>query len=443
MTRSTAPLRSALRVAKRLACAVAVLFFPSAALALPAPQSGVLPHGGTYLIAADAQAPTAAIDLWFRAPADGYAAPVPGIARVAAAAAAASRLVTGRTLAETVAQAGGNLTIAVYPDLVAIDVIVPPSAARRVLASLTAAYFSASIDAASLEAGEKDTIVQVVQQQYEADVLAQDALFGALFSSGPATQPPIPLGPDQLSHLQLSAVRDFAQRAFRSSNAFLTMAGDVDETMLSVVTDGSGVAAPDAPIYSKPAASSAKSATVRGGEPGIGIGWLGPPIADERAATALDFVADYLFNSGDGTVIKAFERAGSSAYLHGQFITLHDPGIMLVTLENTSDQSLEQKVLEAIAALQKPLDAQTFAAAREAFIYHIDTQTQTPGEQADMLGWYAAEGAAAYAPGGSEYERIARSLDPDFVAATVRRYLSHPVTVRVLVSPQTQTGSST
>jgi predicted Zn-dependent peptidase len=429
-------------VKRLIAFALAASLAPSAALALPSPQTGTLPHGGTYFVAPDSTAPSAAIDLWFRAPADGYAGSTPGIARIAAAAAAASKLVTGKTLAETVAQLGGNLAISVYPDILAVGVTVPPSAARRVLAAITSAYFAPAIDAAALQAGEKDTVVQVVQQQYESDVLAQDALFATLFSSGPASLPPIPMGPAQVTRVQLSDVQDFARRAFRAGNAFLTMAGDVDDSMLSAVTDGNGATPPDNPIDSRTAAA-ASSTTTQGEEPGIGIAWLGPPIADERAATALDFVADYLFNSSDGTVVTAFRRDGSHVYLRGQFITLHDPGVMLVTLEGTGDQALEQQVLRSVAALRQPLDPATFAAAREAFIYRITAQTQTPGAEADMLGWYAAEGAASYAPGGQEYERVARSLDADFVAATVRRYLSQPATVRVVVPAPSPEGSST
>lgn len=425
-----------------LACALAACLAPSAALALSAPQSGTLAHGGTYYVVADAQAPTAAIDLWFRAPADGYDGSTPGIARIAVASAAAARLANGRTLAESVAQAGGNLSISVYPDLASVSVIVPPSAARRILASMTAAYFAPQIDAAALEAGEKDTVVQVVQQQYEADVLAQDALYGMLFTSGPASRPPIPLSTSDVTRVTPGAVQSFAQRAFRSANAFLTLAGNVDAGILSAVTDGGGAAPPDQPIDSRPNAS-VSATTAQGQEPGIGIAWLGPPIADERAATALDFVSDYLFNGIDGTVLAALRRSGTQAYVHGQFITLHDPGVMIVTIDGSGDQTLQGVVLQAVAALQQPLDPATFNAAREAFLYHITEQTQTPGEEADMMGWYAAEGAASYAPGGDEYARVARSLDPDFVAATVRRYLSHPATVRILVPATSQEESST
>ena len=75
------------------------------------------------LARADAGSPTAAVDVWFRAPDNGYGTPVPGLARVAATAAAAARLESGRSLAELVAQSGGRLTIEVFPDIVGIGIM--------------------------------------------------------------------------------------------------------------------------------------------------------------------------------------------------------------------------------------------------------------------------------------------------------------------------------
>ena len=54
------------------------------------------------------------------------------------------------------------------------------------------------------------------------------------------------------------------------------------------------------------------------------------------------------------------------------------------------------------------MDGQTFDAAREAFLYHVATDTQTPQERADNFGWYTVEGNLEYAPGivNGSYERI-------------------------------------
>jgi predicted Zn-dependent peptidase len=439
---STALLRSALRMTGSVACAFALLSIPVRGLALPSVQSGSLAHGGTYLLAPDVTAPTVAMDLWFRAPDDGYGAPVQGLARVAAAAAAATSLAGGKSLADLVQEAGGRFSISVYPDLVSVGIVVPPDAARGILGAMTAAYFAASIDTAALGAAQKDTIVDVVERQYEADVLAQDALFGKFFSSGPGAQAPVPASATDVAHVSLSDVRAFAVRAFRSSNAFLTVTGAAPSDILQAVTTGTGQATADNPIDSIVAPSATNTFTTTGSAPGVGIGWIGPAISDERAATALDFVADYLFGD-NGTVTAEVRHSSSEVLLHGQFITLHDPGVMLVTLAGGNTKNAQDRVLAAVQAMQQPLDARTFASAREAFLYHMNQQTETPAEQADMLGWYAAEGAPSYAPGGANYANIAQSLDPSFVAATVRRYLSHPTIVRVTVTPSGQNGSPT
>lgn len=439
MIRSSALRGGALSVTGIVVCAVALFAFPVGSTALPVQQSGTLPHGGTFIVAQDSAAPSAAIDLWFRAPDAGYEGTMPGIARVAAASAAAAKLQSGSSLAQMVTSAGGQLTISVYPDLVSVGIVVSPSAARRVLAGATAAYFAPSIDATALNAGQKDTMVQVLQQQYESDVLAQDALFKRLFTSSPGNQPPVPMTPTDISRITLDDVQAYASRAFRSANAFLTMAGAVDSTMLDAVTDGTP-APPDRPIDETTAASVPQTSTEQAGVPGAGIAWIGPPVSDERAATALDFVADYLFGD-DGTATRKVQQQDSHVFLHGQFITLHSPGVMLVTLDGATNENAQHAVLAAVQAMQQPLPQQAFNAAREAFLYHIDQQTQTPGEQADMLGWYAAEGAPSYAPGGSDYERTARSLDPDYVASVVRRYLSQPAVVHI-IQEQSQSGSS-
>ncbi len=419
-----------------------LLVAPHSASATPAVQSGALAHGGTYFISVDSAAPVAAVDLWFRAPDDGYDGQTPGLARVAATAAAAAKLASGKTLAEMVTQAGGRLSIEVFPDVVEVGVVVPTSAARRVLASLTAAYFAPGIDDAALHAALTDATVLAVQQQYEADLLAHDLLFARMFASKPANEPPIPLSLTAISHVTLDETKTFAQRAFRASNAFLTLAGDVDPSVLSVVTDGDGAGAPEPPIDATPVSPVPAPSTQPGAEPVVGIAWVGPPISDERAATALDFVADYLFRPNFGLVWRAVDRSGARVDVRGQFVTLHSPGVMLVTLEGSDGESTQTQVLQAVSALRQPMDSAAFAAAREAFIYHLNSDTQAPDEQADMLGWYAAEGAASYAPGGDEYDRVARSLDPDFIAATVRRYLASPVVVRIVVGAS-QGGTST
>jgi predicted Zn-dependent peptidase len=218
----------------------------------------------------------------------------------------------------------------------------------------------------------------------------------------------------------------------------LAVSGNADASTLAVVTDGDGNAAMDPP-YDSPLSGATGTTTASGEIRGTGLAWVGPPIADEKAATALDFVADYLFRDETGIVTRQLGASNSDAYVGGQFITLHDPGVMIVTIGGNDGKTAAQTVLGALSKLTTPMDPQTFGAAREAFLYHIASDTQNPQEMADNLGWYAVEGKPLYAPGdsGGEYARNARALDPQYVSDVVRKYLSTPVTVQLItVTPK-------
>jgi len=415
------------------ALALAAMLAPLGASAAGEPMTGSLPHGGTYTIAPDPTLASAAVDLWFRAPAAGYDNASPGIARLAATAAAAATLESGKSLVSLVRDAGGRVAINVYPDLVDISASVPASAARRVVAAMSAAYFAPALDDDALKIARTDVAVLSAQEHYSPDDLLHDALFAQIFSSGPAHFAPIPGDLSDLKDITLAQVNAYAKRAFRSANATFALAGNVDTALFQAVTAGNP-GTPDAPIVSATAAAPADK-TVLAAVTGEGLAWTGPPISDERAATALDFVADYLFRDQTGVVSKALDPTGD-AYVNGQFITLHDPGVMLVTIGGSKPAPVEAQVLTAIANLQRPLDPAAFAAAREAFLYHLAADSQSPTEQADNLGWYSSEGNGAYAPSDatSTYWKAARSLDPQYVASIVKKYLAHPVVVRLITA---------
>ncbi len=422
--------------------AVAMLLGASAFFAAPCgatesmQQKGLLPRGGSYVLDPNPTVGAAALGLWFRAPGAGYDDAAPGISRLAATAAAVSPLASGKSLVQVVRSLGGELNINVYPDIVGIGVVVPSTAARRVVAAMTAAYFAPAIDASSVKMAQRDAAVLAVQQRYSVDLTLHDLLFKQIFSSGPAHYSPLPDSVAEIARIAPENVGPFAKRAFRSTNAVLTLAGNVDASSLSAVTDGSAETSMDAPFDSILAGATGTT-TASGSVPGVGLAWVGPPISDEKAATALDFVADYLFRDDTGVVSRSI--GAHDAFVVGQFITLHNPGVMLVTIGGTDQKTAKQQVLEQLAKMESPLDAQTFGAAREAFLYHIASDTQTPQEQADNLGWYAVEGSEGYAPGdaGGEYERNARALDPQYVSDVVRRYLGSPVTVNLItVAPK-------
>jgi len=420
--------------------ALATMLAPLGASA-DALSSGSLPHGGSYTMSIDPAVATAAVDLWFRAPSDGFDGSAPGIARLAATAAAASTLEGGKSLVALVRSVGGTLAIDVYPDMVGVSAEVPASAARRLVATMSAAYFAPQISADALKVARTDVAVLSAQQHYFSDDLAHNALFAQIFTSGPANQPPIPDDLSSIKSITLEQASAYAKRAFRSANAVVALAGNVDPSLLQAVTAGTP-GAPDGPIAST-VARAPQNKTIDAAVPGEGVAWVGPPISDERAATAMDFVADYLFRENTGTVSKALDPTGDS-YVNGQFITLHNPGVMLVTIGGSENAAIEEKVLSAVQAMAQPLDPATFAAAREAFLYHLAADTQTPEQQAANLGWYATEGNASYAPSSeqSSYWKAARSLDPAYVASVVKQYLAHPVIVRLIeASPKGTTAS--
>jgi len=403
---------------------------------------GSLPRGGSYVVDPDPTIAAAAIGLWFRAPGAGYDNATPGLSYLAATSAAVAPLASGKSLYALVHSLGGQVNIAVYPDIVGIGALVPASAARRVVAAMTAAYFAPSIDEAAVKMARANAAVLGVQQRYQSDQTLHDLLFKQIFASGPAVYPALPTSITQVTSITTAQVRSFAQRAFRSENAVLTLTGNVDASSVSAVTDGGGNGAMDQPYDSRPAPNPA-AATVSGAVDGVGLAWIGPPISDQRAASALDFVADYLFREVTGVVWRGLDTANSDALVLGQFITLHDPGVMVVTIGGDNEKQAEKRVLDALETMRQPLDKKTFEAAREAFLYHVASDTQTPQQRADNFGWYTVEGNLQYAPGITDgaYDQVARSLDPEYVASVVRRYLDKPIVVDLIAAPA-QKGST-
>jgi predicted Zn-dependent peptidase len=106
--------------------------------------------------------------------------------------------------------------------------------------------------------------------------------------------------------------------------------------------------------------------------------------------------------------------------------------------ENTP--ALKTLVDDGFAEVQKTMAAATFAAALEAFKYHLLSDLQTPTQIADNFGWYSVEGAAEYAPGANgdrgTYFKAADSLTPDFIADVAKKYFSKsPVVVTLRPGP--------
>ena len=215
----------------------------------------------------------------------------------------------------------------------------------------------------------------------------------------------------------------------------LALAGNVDASSLEAVTDGGGTASSDAPIDSTVAPARGESSST-GSVDGLGLAWAGPPIADEKAATAMDFIADYLFRDDTGVVSRALDASKTDAYVSGQFITLHDPGVLVVTVGGDAAKAAKQRVLDELAKLEKPMDPAAFAAAREAFSITLHPIRRRPSSRRTISAGTpprATPRTRRVTPTAITSRRLANST-PLYIADIVRRYLKNAVTVTLVVN---------
>jgi len=387
-----------------------------------------LPYGSQLIVRRDANVASVAVELWFRAPSIGFDAPTPGLSRYVATAIAASKVAGGQSLSQTVKSVGGRLGIGAYPDTVSVSASVPSGAESRIIKVMTSAYFTPALSAEGMRSALRDVVVAGTQKRFDVDETLRDGVFGLIFPAGAFHYSTLPPNAAALGHVTPDALRAFAARVFRSSNAVLAVAGNTHANIPAAIsggrTDGQSMEAPiDATPVAAPVSSSATFA-----EDAVGLGWVGPPIADTKAATALDFIADYLFRTQTGAVSGPVEDSSPDTFLTGQFITLHNPGVLLVEIAGKKRDEVRSTVLAAVQKMRTPLGATEFSAARSAFEYHILADSQTPLTQADNFGWYTVEGDGLSAPSdeGLRYVQTAQALDPTFVAQVAQRYLGTP-----------------
>jgi predicted Zn-dependent peptidase len=338
--------------------------------------------------------------------------------------AVASTPITGTALGRLVASFGGRLTVAAYPDSVSVTALVPPDRVSQTVRALTGDYFAPVTTAAGLQVAQQDVSEDSLYRSYDPEDAIEDALGTSLFSQGPLHDGVLGT-PDGYRAATLDQVRAFAERAFRPSNAILVLSGNVDAAALTAVATRDGApAGAERPIVQR-AQLPPQPLTRRGNASGIGLGWVGPPIADESSATALDFISDALFSPDTGIVQKAIGTR--KATVSGRFVTFRDPGLFLVTISGEDAAAVRPLVERALADAAKPMAPAAFAAARSGFIYRMLADLETPDQTAETVGWYTVEGDGAYAPSGSagrgRYFANVASLTPKGVAATVARYL--------------------
>ena len=406
--------------------------------------SGSLPHGGRYVVTPQSSVPLTAVELWYAVPSTGFGpTPTTSIARVAAQAVAASAPVGATSLGDFIWSVGGTLSIDAFPGSVAVSALVPTPDVAQTVHIMTQSYFSGFVSESGLRRAKLDLVTESVLEQFDPSTVLRNALMSGLFVTGPAHYPT--LDKQDLVHLALPAVKAFATEGFAESRASLVVSGAASANLLNTSVDSAAQAtispAQDARFLLSTVTKDPSTTSLPYLEPGSGFAWSGPDITDEQDATAMDFVADYLFHPTDGKVTHRITAEVPDVSLDGQFITFRKSGVFLVTLAGTGSDAAAKIARDELAALVHPLPSREFEQARNAFIYHLQSDLTTPAEFAASLGWYAVEGRPEYAPGangaGGVYFSGAEALSPKQVANAVQKFLmGRPVAVTLQVPIQ-------
>src|SRR5208282_5797274 len=111
--------------------------------------------------------------------------------------------------------------------------------AARVLRTMTAVYFTPVLT----QDGVTQALSEIRANARLRDIASpdetlRDALFAALFASGPDHFSPVE--PSGASAIEIDDLRKFATRAFRSSNATVVLTGAVDAQLVSSAVAGRG-----------------------------------------------------------------------------------------------------------------------------------------------------------------------------------------------------------
>ena len=305
-------------------------------------------------------------------------------------------------------QVGGRLTINAYPESVAVSLVVPSARASDAVRAMTRSYFAPVLTDIGSTLARRNVLEDGAIRSFDQGAAITDAIYAALFASGPAKIPPYGTSSSYAS-VPIDAVRAFAERAFRPANALLIVTGAVDASIISAALPGREGALPNAETPAPETLAGVRGPVqARGAEPGFGLGWAGPPISSEREATAFDFIADYLFYPDTGVVQKAVRNAGTS--LVGTFVTYHDPGVFLLTASGGDQAAARAAVDAALLAIRRPLDAAAFAAARHQFIYHILSDDETPVGARRHLRLVRGRGQSGLRSGRGRYGRTLSGL---------------------------------
>lgn len=437
-----------------LVCALGLAAGMPARALQPQPVPVDMPQGATQLgdgltlVTRKATAsPTATIELWVKCPASGYESPGrPGLARLTALSVVEQRQ-GGSSLRELVRKDGGQIAISVYQESSEIAILAPAYLTSGLLDQLMDRALRPRVDEKAFEAARQRLAAQQVAQMDMPDQVLRDSLFARLFAGGPLHDSSYG-DPKTLTALTAADVAAFAAKAYVPAGEIVVAVGDVDDGAVAKrvaaaappsVAQQAMPESPVAPFNDTPVALPRGSLSAGG----VALGWVGPPIADRRAATAMDFWSDYLTNPSDGVLSKIVNGAGASFTFSGQFVTLRNPGVFYVTAYgDTLDPTIVSGLIRdgMRTALRSTLGGAEFERARAAYVSHLLRDMQTSQGLADNYGWYFAQGALGYSPSSTgttlsgEYFETVATLTPEYVQSVARRYLQ--ATPAVVVVPR-------
>jgi predicted Zn-dependent peptidase len=427
-----------------LAASVVAARTPVEAVGL-APGETVLPDGLTTVVRHATGSGAVAVEVWIRCPADGWSGSQPGIARLTALSTIAAKS-GGANLRDIVQALGGQLQVSVFQTATEIAVVAPAPSAWAVQDELIRHIFYPLLDVNAFDDARTHLAAEQAAVGQSTLETLRDQVFASLFASGPMHDSTYG-DAASLKAVTLVEVRDFAARSYVSANAAVVTLGDVDATALTgrlsaaALPQSSPSLIPLSPTQSAPVQPIAVASTMAD-VPGVALAWTGPPISDQRAATAMDFLSDYLADASAGVFAKAVDRATAGATLSGQFVTLENPGIFYVTVsgDGVDPAAMQQTLRDALApVLRGSLPRDTFAAALAAYETRLLRQMDSAQGLADNYGWYFAQEAPAYAPSATDaamsgpYFANAASLTPDFVRDVARKYLGDTPTAITLM----------
>lgn len=426
---------------------------PAAAGLDLAPGETVLSDGLTTEVRRATGSGAVAIEVWVRCPANGWSSSEPGIARLTALAVLDAKA-GGASLRDTVRAGGGEIGVSIFQTATEFVVLAPADEAPALEDTLLRAVFKPQIDGAALDSARTRLAAEQAEAAQSSQQVLRDEAFASVFTAGPLHDST--LGePKFLQSASLIEVRAYASRSYvAGASAVIALGnGDADALRAHIAAAappaGTGAALPSSTVASpssQPVAISNPDVDV----PGVALAWAGPPISDRRAATAMDFLSDYLTDPSSGVFASAARSTTADAAIDGQFVTLENPGLFFVSAsgDGVVPATMERALRSALdGVLARPLPQDRFAQALAAYETRLLRQMDSPQGLADNYGWYFAQNAPSYAPSttdaslGGDYFSMAASLTPDYIRDVARRYLG-PTPIVITVTPEKASTAS-